>query len=386
MNIGFLVNHYTPHQAYHSVPIAFALSTQYPQAQVTIIAGTSEIFDLCSQLAKYWPKHRCRIILANVPKWFDALDKMTQNYVFLRKEAVLHFNQNIFKDLDVLVVPEKHSLKLKRYSNLDHLKFVRIRHGAGDRTTGLDETNLAFDLILASGQKMKDRLLDLKAMDEKKISIIGYPKFDVVKHKPAPKTLFANDNPTILYNPHFRISESSWVSMGKDILDFFKENNQYNLIFAPHILLYKRKKRHKAISLDRYQGIENIHLDTGSVSSVDMTYTRLADVYLGDVSSQIYEFLGYKPRPCLFLNTHNIENWRDNPAYLHWSCGSVVEDMLNFHHALDETLGSHADYLDQQKQIIDYTFALSDSAASSELAAQAIIEYFNPDMEKSKPS
>ena len=36
-----------------------------------------------------------------------------------------------------------------------------------------------------------------------------------------------------------------------------------------------------------------------------MTYTKQADIYLGDVSSQVYEFM-LKPRPCIFFNPENI--------------------------------------------------------------------------------
>ena len=40
-----------------------------------------------------------------------------------------------------------------------------------------------------------------------------------------------------------------------------------------------------------------------------------ADVYLGDVSSQVYEFI-YKPRPCLFLNSNEIEWTNDQIIYI----------------------------------------------------------------------
>ena len=41
----------------------------------------------------------------------------------------------------------------------------------------------------------------------------------------------------------------------------------------------------------------NLRFDPGSPASTDMTYTRAADIYLGDVSSQVYEFIA-EPRPC----------------------------------------------------------------------------------------
>ncbi len=47
-----------------------------------------------------------------------------------------------------------------------------------------------------------------------------------------------------------------------------------------------------------------------------MSYTTAADIYLGDVSSQVYEFL-YEPRPCLFLNSHEFA-WKSDPNFAHW--------------------------------------------------------------------
>lgn len=53
-----------------------------------------------------------------------------------------------------------------------------------------------------------------------------------------------------------------------------------------------------------------------------MDYTRAADVYAGDVSSQVYEFL-QTPRPCVFLNAHGV-SWQDSPFYRHWKFGEVA--------------------------------------------------------------
>ncbi len=53
-----------------------------------------------------------------------------------------------------------------------------------------------------------------------------------------------------------------------------------------------------------------------------MDYTLGCDIYVGDVSSQVYEFL-VRPRPCLFLNAHGAE-WRGNPDYAMWAFGPVI--------------------------------------------------------------
>ena len=54
-----------------------------------------------------------------------------------------------------------------------------------------------------------------------------------------------------------------------------------------------------------------------------MTYTEAALVYIGDASSQVYEFLR-RPRPCIFLNFEQVD-WRDRENYSHWHLGQVIE-------------------------------------------------------------
>ena len=54
----------------------------------------------------------------------------------------------------------------------------------------------------------------------------------------------------------------------------------------------------------------------GSVRSIDMTYTDQASVYIGDVSSQVYEFLR-RPRPCIFLNFDRTA-WQGDENFAHW--------------------------------------------------------------------
>src|SRR3546814_13919965 len=60
----------------------------------------------------------------------------------------------------------------------------------------------------------------------------------------------------------------------------------------------------------------------GSERSIDMSYTGSADLYLGDVSSQVAEYL-YRPRPCVFLNAQGVD-WQEDPNYRFWSLGPVI--------------------------------------------------------------
>ena len=373
MRIGFLFNHYAPHQVLHSAPIAFALSQNFPEIQVSIIGSNHELIQEAKSIGQNWVGHRCDFIQPSVPMIIKIGDFLLRNFFSFQKRSFLMANLDLFKKFDVLVVPEKYSLRLKKIDGLGHLKFVRIRHGAGDRETGLDESNQKFDLILASGQKMKDRLIRNSNIKEETCKIIGYPKFDGVMSLPKPTPIFNNGKPTVIYNPHFERNESSWVAMGMDILEFFKSNQNYNLIFAPHIMLYKRKLRHGARNLSAYKHCPNIHIDTGSAASVNMTYTRQADIYLGDVSSQVYEFL-IEPRPCIFLNAHDF-NWENDEKFLNWQkAGQVVNNISQLSTALGQAQDLHTHYKPLQEVLITYTFDLQETP-SAVRAANAIADF-----------
>ncbi len=367
MHYGFLLNHYAGHQAYHSLPIAYELSSRHPEHQVTIVAATDELYQIAKQMGTHWPDNNCKLLRAHVPAFIDAIDPYIKKFVLIRKRAILEFNTKIFKDMDVLIIPEKNSLQLKKKHRLSKLKFVRIRHGAGDRDTGLDESNQKFDLILASGQKMKDRLMSGPHIDSKKIAIIGYPKFDIIDKLPPPQPIFTNGKPVVIYNPHYKNTESSWQIYGRQVLEFFRKNQNYNLIFAPHIILYERALRHNAFALDEYESCPNIFVDTGSQASIDMTYTRQADIYLGDVSSQIYEFL-HTPRPCIFINAHNVKDWENSEQHLHWRTGDVITTIDQLKVALNAAQQQFYHYKPIQEEILRYTFDVQKQSAAERAA------------------
>lgn len=248
---------------------------------------------------------------------------------------------------------------------------IFIRHGAGDRDVGFCHRQRKFDLHLVAGQKVAQRLIDQAKVPQEKIKITGYAKFDTLQ-KEAPKPLFDNNNPIVLYNPHFKGGFSSYQTWGKEVLEFFKENTQYNLIFAPHVILYLRKWRHKAFPLTAYENCPNIHLDPGSERSLDMTYTRMADIYLGDVSSQVYEFLT-KLRPCIFLNPHKLA-WQEIGLKF-WNCGPIIENLSQLKNTLENAQKEHqTTYKATQQQLFDKTFSLTDEP-SSHRGAKAIMEF-----------
>jgi hypothetical protein len=54
--------------------------------------------------------------------------------------------------------------------------------------------------------------------------------------------------------------------MGEAMLDFFAENEDYDLIVAPHVVFFMRSRRHGAGTPKGYDNRLNILIDVGDVS------------------------------------------------------------------------------------------------------------------------
>jgi hypothetical protein len=174
----------------------------------------------------------------------------------------------------------------------------------------------------------------------------------------------------VLYNPHFSAALGSWPLWGRAVLEAFANQDRYNLIFAPHLRLFRGRSAQDTPELRPYRDVPHIHMDLGDTSAaVDMTYTRAADVYMGDVSSQAYEFLK-QPRPCIFLNPRRL-SWRGDPSFAHWQLGEVLEGCADFVKATQRAGVSHSAYLQAQVEAFESTFDLT-PRSSSQRAADAI--------------
>ncbi|NNM77743.1 hypothetical protein HJG53_12575 [Sphingomonas sp. ID1715] len=382
MRVGFLFNHDQIHQIAHSLPIAIAL---LPHAEV-VLAATSE--KLANEIR--------RIGAAAGHPWLSPLrlglssrtsrllEQGLGRALPARKLLVYRDNLEFFETLDALVVTERTSLMLKTRYGLSDLPIILADHGAGDRKIGFGREASRFDHILAAGPKIRDRLIGEAGVEPARITITGYPKFDLRRLAPATLPFAASGRPAVLYNPHVSPHLSSWFTQGRRVLDFFLASDRYNLIFAPHVMLFERRW---ALSIDRlriarprdldrrYFQAPNIHIDLGSPASTDMSYTDAADIYLGDVSSQIYEFLR-RPRPALFLNAHHV-SYDGDPNYAHWRAGPVISDAAELESGLRAASEEHAPrYASVQRELFDYTFDVQDEPSSAR-GARAILDYLS---------
>lgn len=365
--VGFLFNHDHLHQIAHSAPIAFELASQDSGLAVTLLASDQRQHDYLQQLATRYPvASALDIRLLKLNPTLRGLRRTLDRLMPFTRLLTLWAHLDVFRELDVLVVPEKTSLLLRSHLGLKNLKFVHTRHGAGDREVGFDRASGQFDLVLMSGAKIRDRLRQAGLLREDGHAIVGYPKFDLHALAPKPR-LFDNDRPTVLYNPHFSPRLSSWYQQGAAVLEAFRQSKRYNLIFAPHVMLFRKGVQ---VSLQRLRidtpgmvspavlECPHIHVDLGSERSVDMSYTRAADLYLGDASSQIYEFL-HQPRPCLFLNAQRSD-WTHDDNFRHWRSGPVIESADRLESAIDEAFASHGEYLPAQRELFRYSFDIGD--------------------------
>ncbi|MDB5717504.1 MAG: hypothetical protein JWM38_931 [Sphingomonas bacterium] len=381
MRIGFLFNHDQIHQVAHSLPIALALANGNSGAEIVVATTnarlTAEVVRMCGDAIG-----RIRLVeLGLTTARSRMLARSLGALLPAAKLLVYGDNLDFFRALDVLVVAEKTSLILKTRYGLDRLKIVHTRHGAGDRAIGFNAASARFDHVLVSGAKIRDRLVAEAGVDPATISVVGYPKFEVAVREGTSSPLPRDGRPIVLYNPHVSPHLSSWYAMGRQVLDWFVQHGEYQLIFAPHVMLFERQFVLTIDKLridrpgrlaDRYRLAPNIHVDLGSSASTDMTYTSQADIYLGDVSSQLYEFIA-RPRPCVFLDAHRVD-WRGDANFAQWRAGPVIGDVADLGPALLDARARQEDvYGPEQERLFRYSFDLT-AEPSSQRAARAVAE------------
>ena len=373
MRIGFLFNHDQVHQVAHSLPIALALARGGADAEIIVATTNPRLSAEVIRLGEGLIGPAIRLVELGLKRRRSRLATQAMEAVLpATKLLVYGDNLDFFRSLDVLVVAEKTSLVLKTRHRLKHLRIVHTRHGAGDRAVGFDKASAAFDHVFVSGPKVRERLVREAGVDPAAISIVGYPKFDADLGGARPHPLVEDGRPVVLYNPHVSPHLSSWYAAGRQVLDWFARRDDYHLIFAPHVMLFERPY---VVSIDRlrmdragriqerYLRAPNIHIDLGSRASTTMAYTNRADIYLGDASSQVYEFL-LRPRPCV-----------GDVNFAHWRAGAVIESAGELETALARAPAEHATtYRPVQQALFDHSFDLTDEP-SSVRAARALAAF-----------
>lgn len=349
------------HHVTHTLPVAAALS-QRGEVEVTAFCADAATQAIVGQVLADFPEAKVGVERLHR---FSLLDRLGRPS--LAKVPMLWRNRRQLGAFDAIVTAECTSIALRRMGVTRPL-FVCQPHGAGDRAVSFEPRFRRFDRVLVAGPKTACRMAE-SGVAPRRIRLVGYAKAEylagMARTLPRP---FVNDRPIILYNPHFRAQLSSLPQAGQ-IVRAITDETDFNLIVAPHIRTFEGAS---AAGLERWQSLtvpDRVLIDSGSPRMVDMGHAAVADLYLGDVSSQVYEFLLLKPRPCLFVNAHGVA-WQGDPDYAFWHLGEVVgaDGVVP---ALGRALSTPHQHEEAQQAAVAETFGLLEGSAGR--AADAIL-------------
>lgn len=355
------------HQVLHSAPVAAELGLD-PRFEITCFVAEDAERAIIERLLTAYPDSRLAIEPMPAPWWGRIIAAIRPKAAALKLPRLLRCRRRLMH-FDAIVTAERTTTILKHLSRRTP-PLIHIPHGAGDRAKGFEPRLRLFDLVIVSGQKDAARMIEAGVVDRTRCVVSGSIKLAAVERLAKSRPiLFDNERPVVLYNPHFDTALGSWNRWGNRLIDAFGAQNDYNLIVAPHVRLYAAATGRARAAIARRAVPGRIVIDTGSPRSCDMTYTLAADVYVGDVSSQVYEFLSL-PRPCVFLNAAHAD-WRDDPNYAFWHFGEVVDDPAEILPAIGRAQGLHPRYIDRQRAAVAAAVG-SDWSGSAARAAAAI--------------
>ena len=376
----FLFNHDAAHQVGHLAPVAGAMARLHPGVETLVAYASGAVRAQIENLVRPEDALRINWQELSLPRLVGGAAWMLDKVAPATRLARLRMHSSLLAASDAVVSTERTCLRVKR--RLDpHTAplFIRVPHGTGDRSVTFHPDHRRFELSLVAGTKMKEQLV-ANGVDPAKIEVTGYAKFEGIDIHARPD-FFGNGRPTFVYNPHFDPHLSSWFDTGPELLRWFasEAGQAYNLIFAPHVMLF-RKAVH--ISPEYRVGrvrpeipkealaAPNILIDIDGSRLFDMSYMLGADGYIGDASSQIYEFL-VRPRPVFLLDPNGALGSQGEAALPFLRTGERLESTSGLVSALAQWEAIGERYHPDQTRLIAHTFALSDTPAS-ERAANAI--------------
>ena len=350
IRIGFLALAQA-HQHLHWIPAALALARR-PGVTVDVLASSKANLAF---IRRFDPDGLLTLVHLPFPQaGSDGLFNPPKR----RGTALLHHLR--LMRYDALVTTETSSSVLKRLPWF-RVPMIHLKHGAGDAEVGYNDKHGRFDLTLVNGAKDNVRLIERGLGTDATIAVVGYAKFEAVA---AAGRIFADDKPVALYNAHARSKWSSWCGHAPAIVAAMERLPGWNFIVAPHVMLEGGP--------EVVGNAPNILIDRGSERSIDMSYTQAADVYIGDASSQAYEFI-VRPRPCIFLNLDRRE-WQGSEMATAWSFGQVIEEVGELGPALARAAELQPQYEPIQRAALAASIDPSPVAASQR-QAEAILAF-----------
>lgn len=247
--------------------------------------------------------------------------------------------------------------------------FVMNSHGAGTINARDDPRQRFAALKLVPSLREQETFLIRGFLPERCV-VTGYVKSGF-KHLSQTHPLFTQMRPVVLYNPHWQEHRSSWWAWGERTVADVLACGRYNLIFAPHQRLVEKVPGLRALceSLSRR---DDAICDIDSFAAVDGSYPHTADIYLGDTSSQMFEFVS-RPRPAVFLDPL-ARDWKGDPSLEMWRCGPVVTDPEAILPTIEQAVTGHSAYAEVQRELSTTWLGATDGSGP-DIAAAAILQF-----------
>lgn len=357
------------HQVLHLAPVAAEISRRRPDLAVHCICGDAGTAAALRAVAAAMDAGRMAITTMPIPLTSRLMVRLTGRKA-AGKGPLLAAIRWRARHARAIIVPERTSAALRTLGWRKPL--IHFRHGAGDRAPASEARLSAFDLIVAPGEKDIARAVAL-GVDRARLRAAGYVKLDYLRIGAAcADRLFDNDLPTVMYNPHFDARISS-MGIAADVIARFRDQDRYNLIFAPHIRAVEDLSATERANLAALAVPGRIIIDLGSPSLFDMRYAQAADLYLGDMSSQLYEFLA-RLRPVTFINAHGVD-WRHDPRYSGWHLGEVADGADDILAAVDRAFAGQKRKIGLQEEAV--AFAFGDYRGAIARAADIVLDFLS---------
>ncbi|HET6524251.1 hypothetical protein [Sphingopyxis sp.] len=357
-----------PHHVFHALPIAAEMAAAGQLIDVAV--ASADHLRMVEQVALAYPGFAPDIAMLGqkgLSRWLRDRGLFRNPRLPMLLEAL-----PFLRRFDAIVVPERTTTSIRHFLS-QGTRLVFTPHGAGDRAITFDIRDRHFDFALVAGEKSEHRMLDAGTIRPGHYAVNGYVKLDLMPRlQAAREPLFANGRTTVLYSPHFKRELSSWDRFGRDIIAWFAGQDRYNLVVAPHVRLFAEASDAERAAVTKLAVSDKVMIDLASDRLFDMSYTSGADIYLGDVSSQVYEFLA-TPRPCVFLNAHHVD-WAGDPDYLFWTLGDVIDDLAELPEALEQAPVRHPFYADAQSARLAESIG-GDPAGAARRGAEAILGF-----------
>lgn len=369
----FLFNHDAAHQVAHLASIAAATARVYDEIESIVGYSTPAIEAQLRALIDPADAAKLTWVELALPGWAKNVARVFNRILPATRLLRLRLNRDLFASVDMVVSTERTCLRTKANLKPGEMPlYAYIPHGSGDRSVAYHPDIARFDQVFVSGQKVVDQLV-AHGVKAERIEIVGYPKFESIDLSAKPD-FFGNGRPTFVYNPHFDPHLSSWYDGGPALLRWFAsdEGQAFNCIFAPHVMLFSKElhispefkvaRRRPDIPAEA-MAAANILVDVDSPKLFDMTYMLGADAYIGDVSSQMYEFLARR-RPAFYLDCRDAPDSDDETWHMFWKTGPRVTSVAELVSLLPGYRQIGEDYRAAQDELLDYTFNITDEPAS----------------------